>query len=122
MRDETSSNSKNAMLHYLIAHLDDSYDFSWAVTKASHAVLLCPMDLGEIRDYTQTDFLDRVRRAHAQRHLPSNTQSSTLSVAFKKDRNIKSMPSQKVLVLIQSPMKIKVFYTDTFVQHVFRKW
>ena len=57
------------MLDHLIALLDDSNDFSWSAAKASHAVLLCRMEQGEMSDYTQTDLVDRVRRAHAQRHI-----------------------------------------------------
>ena len=59
------------MLDYLISLLDDSNDFSLNSGKACHAVLLCHMEQGEIKDYTQTDLIDRIRRAHAQRHVPS---------------------------------------------------
>ena len=68
MREESNQSSKEAMLDYLIYLLDDANDFLWASAKASHAVLLCRMEQGEIKDYTQTEQLDRLRRAHAQRH------------------------------------------------------
>ena len=71
MRDENCIQNKDAMLDYLISLLDDSNDFSWSSAKACHAVLLCRMEQGEIKDYTQTDLIDCVRRAHAQRHAPS---------------------------------------------------
>ena len=63
MREETNENSKDAMLDYLFSLMDDANDFSWNSAKASHAVLLCHMEQGEIRDYTQTEPIDRVRCA-----------------------------------------------------------
>ena len=56
------------MLDYLISLLVDSNDFSWSSAKASHAVLQCCMEQGEIKDFTETDKIDSVRRAHVQRH------------------------------------------------------
>ena len=90
MREEKNSKNKEAMLDYLIALLDDSNDFSWAAAKASHAVLLCRMEQGEISGYTQTDLVDRVRRAHAQRHVTHNAANSTQN--FKNSKTTKSMP------------------------------
>ena len=76
MRDENCIQNKDAMLDYLISLLDDSNDFYWSSAKACHAVLFCRMEQGEIKDYTQTDLIDRVRRAHAQRHAPLTQNSS----------------------------------------------
>ena len=90
MRDEKNSKNKEAMLDYLIALLDDSNDFSWSAAKTSHAVLLCRMEHGEISDYTQTDLVDRVRRAHAQRHITPTASNSTQN--FKKSKITKFMP------------------------------
>ena len=77
------------MLDYLIALLDDSNDFSWSAAKASHAVLLCRMEQGEISEYTQTDLVDRVRRAHAQRHIVPTALNSSQNV--RKSKITKSM-------------------------------
>ena len=55
--------------YYLIALLDDSNDFSWQAAKASHAVLLCRMEQGEVISWSETDKIDRIRRANAQRHV-----------------------------------------------------
>ena len=85
MREETNPNSKDAMLDYLISLLDDVNDFSWSSAKASHAVLLCCMEQGEIRAYTQTDQIDRVRRAHAQRH--TSTGQDRAKNALKRNNN-----------------------------------
>ena len=56
------------MLDYLIFLFDDANDISWDAAKASHVVLLCRMEQGEIKDYSQTQKIDRIRRANAQRH------------------------------------------------------
>ena len=74
MRDESDKNCKEAMLSYLISLLDDANDFSWSAAKACHAVLLCRMEQGEIKDFTETKGIDRVRRAHAQRHVTQSSQ------------------------------------------------
>ena len=57
------------MLDYVINLLDDATDVSWASAKACHAVLLCRMERGEIQSWSQTDKIDRVCRAHAQRYI-----------------------------------------------------
>ena len=48
MREETNQNLKDHMLNYLIDLMDDANDFSWGAAKASHAVLLCRMEQGEV--------------------------------------------------------------------------
>ena len=96
MRDEESSQTRGHMLNYLIALLDDSNDFSWQAAKASHAVLLCRMEQGEIASWAETDKIDQIRRANAQRHIPGSL-SNTGGQNFKKQgqtyqKNAKSMP------------------------------
>ena len=54
------------MLDYVINLLHDATDLSWAFEKASHAVLLCRMEQGEITGWHGTEKTDRVRRAHTQ--------------------------------------------------------
>ena len=56
------------MLDYMISLFDDANDFSWDAAKASHTVLLCRMEQGKVKDYSQTETIDRIRRAKAQRH------------------------------------------------------
>ena len=51
-REENSQQTKNNMLDYLIALLDDSNDFSWQAAKANHAVLLCQMEQGEVSSWS----------------------------------------------------------------------
>ena len=93
MRDESDKNCKEAMLNYLISLLDDANDFSWSAAKACHAVLLCRMEQGEIKDFTQTEATDRVRRAHAQRHVAQSNQIYNKN-ANRREKNLKSMPCQ----------------------------
>ena len=93
MRDESHKNCKEAMLSYLISLLDDANDFSWSAAKVCHAVLLCRMEHGEIKDFTQTEAIDRVRRAHAQRHVAQSSQIHNKN-ASRRDKNLKSMPCQ----------------------------
>ena len=56
------------MLDYAINLLDGAHDFPWSSAKASHAVLLCRMEQGKIKSWIDTDKINRVHRANAQRH------------------------------------------------------
>ena len=95
LRDENCQKIRDHMLDYLIALLDDSNDFSWQAAKASHAVLLCRMEQGEVTGWSDTEKIDRIRRANAQRHVVS-TQASNSSQKFRKNQSgqkaSKSMP------------------------------
>ena len=92
MRDESDPIMKQHMLEYLIALMDDANDFSWTSAKASHAVLLCRMEQGEIKDFSDTASIDRVRRANAQKHVPTGA-SANHSVANKRMTKVtRSMP------------------------------
>ena len=90
MRDETNSELREHMLEYLISLMDDANDFSWISAKASHAVLLCRMEQGEVKSYSDTLAIDRIRRANAQKHVTNSPQ--TLSNAKKYGKTTKSMP------------------------------
>ena len=91
---ETSENQRG-MLDYLISLLDDANNFSWDGAKASHAILMCHMEQGEIKDSTKTDKIDRIRRANAQRHTyyTNNCQQHSSAKKFNV-KAIKSMPCQ----------------------------
>ena len=60
------------MLGYCINLLEDATDFSWSSANASHAILLCRMEQGEIGSWLDTEKIDRVRRAPAQRHVSTH--------------------------------------------------
>ena len=90
MREENDLQNKNSMLDYLISLFEDVQDFSWDSARASHAVLLCRMEQGEVKNYTDTEKIDRIWRANAQCHLAPSPASKT----FKKQnqKTGKSMP------------------------------
>ena len=69
MRDKSDPDLKQHMLDYLIALMDDANDFFWTLAKASHAVLLCRMEQGEVKDFSDTFAMERIRRANAQKHV-----------------------------------------------------
>ena len=67
--EEKSEFRKDSMIAYLGDLMEDATDFSWQGAKAAHAVLLCEMERGSLT-WEDTDRIDRVRRAHAQKHIP----------------------------------------------------
>ena len=64
--EENSSDKKDIMISYMADLMEDATDFSGA--KAAHAVLLCDMERGALQ-WEHTDRIDRIRRAHVQKHL-----------------------------------------------------
>ena len=72
--DESDRKCKDKMLHYLGDLMEDATDFSWSSAKSAHAVLLCEMERGSV-DWFDTTRIDRIRRAHAQRHNPPSKQN-----------------------------------------------
>ena len=96
MREETNLNLRDHMFNYLIDLMDDANDFSWSAAKASHAVLLCRMEQGEVTGYDQVDRIDRIRRANAQKHIvPSPHTSAGFQLGKKTHAKVgRSMPCQ----------------------------
>ena len=82
--------------------LDDAIDFSWALVKASHAVILCRMEQAEIGNWLETEKIDRVRRAHAQRH---NTGQSSAQRVHNKHSSAKTATLRK-----SGRANIKIYY------------
>ena len=74
--DESDSQCREHMLTYFCDLMEDANDFSWASAKASHAVLLCEMERRAL-DWSDTNRLDRIRRAHVQRHTNFTKQNWT---------------------------------------------
>ena len=69
MRDELDPEIRQHMLEYMISLMDDANDFSWISAQASHVVLLCRMEHREVKLYSDTLAIDRIRRANAQKHV-----------------------------------------------------
>ena len=74
MREEQNSDIQKSILDYLSSLMDDANNFSW-YEKASHAILLCRMEQGEVKNYTQIDKVEHIRwemlkgMYHKQRYL-----------------------------------------------------
>ena len=66
IREEKNVKVKDVMLEYLTEIIDDAQDFGWASAKGAHALILCRMDEGKV-NWLNSDKLDRLRRAHAQK-------------------------------------------------------
>ena len=112
MRDEENLQTRGHMLDYLIALLDDSNDFSWQAAKASHAVLLCRMEQGEIASWTETEKIDRIRRANAQRHTSEPLPNNGGQKFKNKVIPIRKMPNQchayiLMIILVHLPNTMK---------------
>ena len=67
--EESCNERKDIMVSYLRDLMKDATDFSWQGAKAAHAVLLCEMGWGSLQ-WKDMDRIDRIRRAHAQKHVP----------------------------------------------------
>ena len=89
MRDESDPEIRQHMLDYM----DDANNVSWILAKASHAVLLCRMEQGEVASYADISAIDRIRRANAQKHVPHSQVYPQKFVSGKKfTKTTKSMP------------------------------
>ena len=75
IREEKSTEVKNAMLDYMSDLMDDAQDFGWASAKGAHALILYRMEEGKV-DWLSPEKLDHLRRAHAQKVLTSNTSNA----------------------------------------------
>ena len=99
--EEENQNYKDSMLQYLPDLMEDATDFSWASAKASHAVLLCEMERGALK-WSDTPRIDRIRRAHAQKH----TSHRTNWVKIKMLKNLGSARhSRPMLVVFKKTMR-----------------
>ena len=68
--EENDRGRRDIMISYLSDLMEDATDFSWQGAKAAHAVLLCEMERGSLH-WEDSDRIDRIRRAHAQKHVQS---------------------------------------------------
>ena len=88
-------------------------DFSWSSIRASHAVLLCRMEQGEIGGWQEVEKIDRVRHAHAQRHTSHQSNS-----AKSQEKNYGPVTKNFPCVHRNIPMKQKVCCINTYVMLV----
>ena len=71
------------MLNCLGNLMEDASDISWESAKASHAIVLTNMEADRLQR-TDTDKLDRIWRAHTQRHVSVGQNSSARTSVNKK--------------------------------------
>ena len=116
MKEETNPEIKDSILDFLISLFDDANDFTWDAAKASHAVLLCRVEEGEITSYTVVDKIDRVRRANVQRHHYPPTSMQNLDLRFPRQCPVFNLIKAPVTSL--KLMKPKALCTGTVVRLV----
>ena len=73
--EENSVERRDAMVSYMADLMEDATDFSWQGAKAAHAVMLCEMERG-VLTWEDTKRIDRIRRAHAQKHFSQSKQQN----------------------------------------------
>ena len=78
VQEEKSGAARASMLNYLGNLMGDASDFSWKSVKAAHAIILTNMEADRLW-LTETEKLDRIHRAHAQRHVISGHSNSSKS-------------------------------------------
>ena len=67
MLEESDHKIREKMIQYMGELMEDATDFSWQGAKAAHAVLLCEFERAGA-NWKDTARIDRIRRAHAQKH------------------------------------------------------
>ena len=65
--EESDRGHIDIMIVYLSDLMEDATDFSWQGAKVAHSVLLYEMERGLLK-WEDSDRIDRIRRAHAQKH------------------------------------------------------
>ena len=86
VQEEKSVAAKSSMLDYLGNLMEDASDFSWESAKAAHAIVLTNMEADRL-NWTETEKLDRIRRAHAQRHVTAPYSNTSKTPYGKKVKN-----------------------------------
>ena len=86
IQEEKSGETRASMLDYLGNLMEDAYYFSWESAKASHAVVLTNMEADRLQ-WSDTEMLDRIRRAYAQRHITPGQPTAPKSSVTKKIKN-----------------------------------
>ena len=119
MKEENNLENKEHMLDYLTQLLEDANDFSWDAAKASHAVLLCRMEQGDVKNYMQVEKSTELGELMLRDMLWVEVRIKVSDLRF---RNLSSLPLAciltKVAVLTQKIMKPKVLLTNIFVLRV----
>ena len=121
MKDESNVDLRNCMLDYVIALLDDAQDFSWQAAKASHAVLLCRMEQGEVAGWSDLEKIDRIRRANAQKHTQAGSAPPLFQTAKKRNYSVgKSTKTMPCIYFNEGKCKFQKSHetAGTFFRHI----
>ena len=121
LREEKDPQARKHMLDYLIALMEDANDFSCDAARASHAVLLCRMEPGEVKGYSEIDKLDGIRRANAQRHVTTSPSEAQNSQKKLKSSKVLTHTSIRAHLSTKDHIIPKVLCTGTFATIVFNK-
>ena len=73
--EENSVERGDAVVSYMADLMEDATDFSWQGTKAAHTLMLCEMERS-VLTWEDTERIDRIRRAHAQKHFGQSKQQN----------------------------------------------
>ena len=92
IQEEKSGETRASMLDYLGNLMEDASDFSWESAKASHVVVLTNMKADRLQ-WSDTEKLDRIHRAHAQRHITPGQSTAFKNIAKKTKNNTSKMVS-----------------------------
>ena len=106
------------MLDFVINLLDDANDFSWSSAKASHTVMLCRIEQGEVTGWSDVKKIDRIRRAHAQRHISQQGTQNAKNQDKSQNISKKVVPGvyyKKNLVCKRRIMRPREYFTGMFV-------
>ena len=106
--NESDGKIRDQMLWYMSDLMEDATDFSWASAKAAHAVILCEMERGTVC-WSDTSRIDRIRRAHAQKHKNFTKQNW-----IKKIRNSKSHGLANCIKLVSANFRKTTNLVESF--------
>ena len=118
IKEEQNSKLREHMLDYMVALLEDAQDFSWGVAKASHAVLLCRMEPGEIRYFSESEKIEEqmLKDTCHKVKVKLKIMEPNLDKNIAKPCHVSS--STRIHVVFQKHIKQKRYCTDMFAQHV----
>ena len=115
--DEKDEVIREKMITYMGDLMEDATDFAWQGANAAHAVLLCEIERGVV-SWQDTDRIDRIRRAHAQKHVgnwqKSGTKTFEKSHGFVSSFKMEPANSQKTMKQVADSI-------STFVPFVYRR-
>ena len=68
--DKRYNGKHERMISYMADLMEDTTNFSWRKAKTAHAILCCELERGTVT-WEDVSRIDRIRTAHAQKHVPS---------------------------------------------------